>query len=188
MTERPAWLATDNQRGYILGLARQRVMPVNVLHKIIALCKARDFTKSQASKVIDDLKTLPLKPATVAAAPAARGAGILPGVELPIKFALPGASVGAPDELLFGEVKEYRGTRYVRVLRGAPGDFARIKPEYALARRMVAELEKDVVGAMRRFGTHFAVCGMCAAPLTDELSRARMFGPTCYAKIIAWKK
>ena len=83
------------------------------------------------------------------------------------------------DGFVFFVVAEYMGTRYLRRLFGAPGEFTRHKMTYrdmASAAKMLAD---DPIEYSKLFAQHYSVCGKCGAELTDEKSRKFGFGPDC---------
>jgi len=83
------------------------------------------------------------------------------------------------EGLLFIRTKEYRETRYVRRLHGAPGDFATSKLSRRDSIAILRLIATDSLHYAQEFGKHFTVCGKCGAPLTDEESRALNMGPVC---------
>lgn len=43
--------------------------------------------------------------------------------------------------------------------------------------------DADLAAAQAAYGVHFHACGRCGSPLSDDLSKARGFGPDCYGKL-----
>ena len=82
-------------------------------------------------------------------------------------------------ELLFVEIREYRGVRYLRRLTGSVGDFVRTRLSVRDALAVLRVLEGGARTYIQKFGEHFVCCGKCGAPLTDDKSRARFLGPDC---------
>lgn len=110
------------------------------------------------------------------------------------KFAIStDAVVGLPEgwrrqEYLFFEVKKLRGRRVIRRLVGAPGDFSRMLVP-ARAAEMLLEAVSNPEFAVKSatlFGEIHDVCGVCGAPLTDDLSLERKIGPVCFARMGKW--
>ncbi len=93
------------------------------------------------------------------------------------------------QELLFLEVKQYRGKRVIRRLTGAPGKFNRHFLPASLAAELFGHLERQdfAYNAAQMFGKHYTVCGRCAAELTDDMSRERLMGPICWDLMEPWR-
>lgn len=110
------------------------------------------------------------------------------------KFAISTSAVpGLPEtwrrqEYLFFEVKKLRGRRVIRRLVGAPGDFSRrlLPVEAAEALLNAVSNPEFAVKSATLFGEIHDVCGVCAAPLTDDLSLERKIGPVCFARMAKW--
>ena len=152
-----------------------------------AIANTTGMTSKQASAFIDLLKVCPYLPRTTAAKPARQAHADLYARIPDAKYALstaglaqafPGLSVHG--DLIFIEVRTYQGTRYLRTLHGAPGDFTRGRIARQHEAGLLALIDIDPLAASTRFAQEKGVCGKCAAPLTDETSRARMFGPDCW--------
>ncbi len=82
-------------------------------------------------------------------------------------------------DLLFVEVREYRGTTYIRRLHGSVGDFNRSKLSRKDSLTILRHIARDAYKYARTFGEHYSCCGKCGAALTDERSRALLLGPDC---------
>ena len=83
-------------------------------------------------------------------------------------------------DLLFLEVKTYKGKRYLNRLQGAPGDFTRSwVGDYATGTGLLKFIAGRHVEFAGLFAKHFSVCGRCASPLTDQKSRETGIGPEC---------
>lgn len=173
--------ASAAQMSFIGNLLAKRVVPAET----VAAIKAGDLTSRQASAFIDLLKTMPYAPAEGSAeSPLSKFLAAFEGVE-DSKYAVPGSyfSIVLPSlsaqELVFFEVKTWKGRRYLNVLHGAPGDFTRTRLSYADGTVVLGILARRHVEFAQAFGQHFTVCGRCAAPLTDAESRRVHLGPEC---------
>lgn len=82
-------------------------------------------------------------------------------------------------DLLFVEVREYRGTLYIRRLHGSVGGFSRTKLSRKDSLVILRHIARDAYKYARTFGEHYSCCGKCGAELTDERSRALLLGPEC---------
>lgn len=156
---------------------------------ITSLLAERDFalgsrvvnSPREASALIEDLLAAPRKPK--AERPADALTALLNSVQKS-KYALAVDGLLLMDErvngdLLFVEVKEYNGHRYLRRLHGSVGDFTRTKMSREDSLIVLNAIARDPYAHARAFGEHFRCCGKCAAPLTDERSRALQLGPDC---------
>lgn len=85
-------------------------------------------------------------------------------------------------DLVFVELKEYRGTLYARRLIGAPGAFTRTKMTIGETKALFGIITQDPHKYARIFGEHYACCGSCGAELTDARSRELQLGPECRKK------
>jgi len=83
------------------------------------------------------------------------------------------------NNLVFCELKKYRGRLHFRQLHGAPGHFSRsfFPVEDALVFAKI--VKRDPYRYTRIFADHYQCCGRCGAELTDEISRETRLGPTC---------
>lgn len=135
------------------------------------------YDKRTISKTIDWLLGLPWKPKPVVAAE-------VPKVqEAPKK--IPQGYYAVTDPL-DGVLKFYR----VRVpkngkwqgmsfLSQVSGDNHLSMRDKAERDRIYGEIEKDITGALKRFGQEIGQCGHCRKQLTDEDSRKFGIGPVC---------
>lgn len=177
--------ATERQLAFIATLRAERVVSETVAHDLALPA----LSKSVASAVIEQLLASPRVPATVsfgAETPERAEARELLASLPKSKFAVPARLLeGALTDytvdgsLLFLEVKEYRGTRYLRRLTGSVGDFVRSRLTVRDSLAVMKVLSGDSLEYIRLFGEHFVCCGKCGAPLTDDRSRARFLGPDC---------
>lgn len=82
-------------------------------------------------------------------------------------------------DLTFLRVRKCMGQTYMRRLTGSVGGFTRHK----LSNQDVVTLTKVITQNPEKYSTLFAenfhVCGVCAAELTDPISRSINYGPTC---------
>ena len=191
-TELPTWAASYKQRKYIAGLLDEREINDPAWESVVReLIRRVDFPKSgnhSASELIGTLLKLPKKPRTSSSP---RSTGDLDKLATG-KFAIPVSLLSARltdlaghSDLLFGEVREYKGRRFINVLKGAPGAFARTRlaKELAFGREEVTQiLIKDQYKYVKLFGEHYRCCGSCGAELSDETSRRLQLGPECRKK------
>jgi hypothetical protein len=82
-------------------------------------------------------------------------------------------------DLVFLEVKEYKGKVYMKKLFGAPGAFSRVRPDVEDALAFVGIIKTDPYKYTKLFAEHYQCCGKCGAELTDPKSRELMLGPEC---------
>lgn len=163
------------QRSFLTTLLEERVHT--------ALPAIDEMDSRGASSAITYLLTCPKKPRAVAPAPRPSA---FDGIPLS-KYAIPtddvlfaGLNLNIEgNDLLFIEVRNYKGTTYMRKLRGSPGAFVRIRVS-----RRDEEILSKVIGPKaeayaKRFSEAHSCCACCLAELTDQTSRERGFGPIC---------
>jgi hypothetical protein len=162
--------ATERQISFIRNLVAERdVAPIDFA----------GMTVKEASTKIEELLATPKKSSIV------RFSDVLSTLPK-AKYAVPYQTV-APvftesafdNDYLFVEVREYRGTTYMRKLHGSLGDFIRTRFSREEEQSLFNILKSDPVGYITKFGEVFSCCGKCGAALTDEASRARLLGPDC---------
>ena len=83
------------------------------------------------------------------------------------------------NDLVFCELRKYRGRLYFKQLHGSPGWFSRSLFPVEDAIVFARIIQKDPYKYTRIFADHYRCCGRCGAELTDELSRETRLGPTC---------
>ena len=177
--------ATPAQIGYITDLLADRDVPSPSAEKVREML-AGPLSKSSASHVIDTLKAWPKRARVVAGAAPARP-NVLVDLDVPkSRYAIPAIDlelealdVNLSGELFFVEVKEYRGTTYMRQLVGAPGSFNRLRLSPRDVVKIANVIMRDAYGYTRLFGENYSCCGKCGAELTDDESRRLMLGPIC---------
>jgi len=180
--------ATDRQRSFLGDLLAKREVPADLRATLEAAMP--NINKITASTSIQTLLQLPLaKPAakpTFSAADEAAELRALLRSSSKSKYAVPTDEIGmaltntrVSGDLLFLEVKEFRGKLFIRRLVGAPGSFSRYRIPPADAITLLRKINTDPVKYSRIFGQHYTCCGRCGADLTDETSRKLFFGPTC---------
>jgi hypothetical protein len=169
--------ATQRQQEFIADLLAKRVYTLGDI--VIDSPKA-------ASALIDALLKAPMKPRGEV-----RGARDQELYEAlckvqKSKYAVPTAELimdffdeKVDNDLLFVEVREYEGTRYIRRLHGAPGSFNRSKLSRSDSLAVLAQITQDTYKYARLFGEHYQCCGKCGAELTDAKSRKLQLGPDC---------
>lgn len=177
--------ATERQVAFINSLASERVVPEGLAE---TLKRGVHFlTRAGASQAIETLLAQPraTRVAFEETPERVEARELLAGLPKS-KYAIPAFHlVGAladyrlDGDLLFVEIREYRGVRYLRRLTGAPGDFLRSRLSVRDALAVLRVLEGGAREYIRKFGEHFVCCGKCGAPLTDPESRERFLGPDC---------
>lgn len=177
-------LATPAQVNFVNVLLSERDVPAAIAEQV----KSEPLSRVGASLAIETLKAYPRIMRASAPSPWDALRSAFEGVE-DSRYALPGDVVRAAlpslyktvtsTGLLFLEVKTYKGRRYLNRLHGAPGDFVRSRFNPQDTRAILDVIRGQHVTFSRLFGEHFTVCGRCAAPLTDERSRAQFLGPEC---------
>lgn len=187
MTERPIWAATDKQRNFIGQLLTDRDVTETSAEGIKLVIEREDLQKDQASEIISKLLELPHRPR---AASGESAVGDDPfDVLQTSRFAIPVEeispalrSLAGHSDLLFGEVREWKGFKFVNVLKGAPGQFNRTRLRGAQKFEVGRILLKDQLKYVKLYGEHYSCCGSCGAELTDETSRKLLLGPECRKK------
>lgn len=177
--------ATERQVAFINSLASERVVPAGLAESLKR--GAQFFSRADASNVIETLLAQPrAERVSFADSPERAEARELLEALPKSKYAVPAFHlVGAladyklEGDLLFLEIREYRGVRYLRRLTGSVGDFTRSRLSVRDALAVLRVLSGGAREYIRLFGEHFTCCGKCGAPLTDPESRARYLGPDC---------
>lgn len=160
----PANPASPAQVNFINSLRTQRALAT------LTEAEATQLDKRGASREIDRLKALPV----VVAAARADAPSLFDGVPTS-KYSIVENGVRT-----FWEVKTFRGTTYLRLLVGAPGDFQRVRVELPRVTRVVRQIKDEgVLVAAQAFATHYTCCAVCGADLSDETSVALGLGPIC---------
>lgn len=131
------------------------------------------MSRKECSKFIDRM----LKQAK-----ATKGSWDLPHPEVPAgRYALE-----RDDTTYFYMVADAEGDRPRRLLamHGAPGDWSyTIVRNSRSAEATMKAIAEDVIAALKMFADRTLTCGLCGSPLTDEISRARGYGPVCANKL-----
>jgi len=185
--------ATPKQLQFIDTLVAERDVPEQTKNTIYEIARRADASPGRGgpvSVVITQLMGMPKRQR--AAAPA--GAARRPSFSARLKDAVPEAryiiercempiahhGLFAGNDDIYIEVREFKGSRYLRQLHGAPGDFNRSKPSAADQGAIVdALIAVGPLVATQRYSTRHRVCSCCAAPLTDDLSVQLGLGPVC---------
>lgn len=167
-------LASEKQVAFALSLTTQKL----AIHEgtpeyATAKANLEKLTKREISAKIDQLKALADAP--VQHAKAANSAPALPDVPegryaVEIDGTLKFYQVDRPTE------GRWAGFVFLKVQ--ASDETYPIKNASA-KREILAEIAKDTMGALLRYGREIGRCGHCNRTLTDETSRARGIGPKC---------
>ena len=175
-------IITPRQTGFINTLLSEREVPTPLLD-----AAKRVATSVEASHLINALMVLPRRAAArPAVSPEYREyLEALAAVEVS-KYAVPTRYLVAfpgfarmQGDLLFFEVRNYGGKRYLNRLVGAPGAFSRYRVGRADALGLLRLIKGRHIEFAGLFAEHYKCCGRCAAPLTDQTSRETGFGPEC---------
>jgi len=171
-------IVTPKQTDFINRLRSERVVSSALLDMI-----AKVSTTAEASAVITALMNAPRVPRGGVSPELAAMHAALEAAE-PAKYAVPAAvatayGIDPRGDLLFFEVKRYKGRKYINRLTGAPGAFHRSRFSLASATGLLTFIQGRHVEFSLLFGRHFVCCGRCAAPLSDQTSRETGFGPEC---------
>lgn len=175
---------TAAQLSYLRNLVAQKQMPAEVRLGAELAMSRLDFTRAQASQLIDRFARLQDRPRE--AQPVASHLVGLPHSKYALSTEELGhqhaASLAGRNDMAFFEVKEYRGTVYMRQLFGAPGSFNKSRLSSADERAVALLIQVDPLRAAQRFAVHYSCCARCGAELTDQTSRELGLGPTCRAQ------
>jgi len=170
---------TEKQINFVKDLiATRQIDDIGQIADIQEKLEQNTLDRAEASQFIGDYINAPRKksggvPLALIDVPCAKYAIHVDQLELaPIDLA------GTVD-YLFIEVREYMGTRYMRRLHGAPGDFTRSKLTMTQVKYFADVLKEDPYSFTKTFGEIYTCCGKCNAPLTDPVSRSLYLGPTC---------
>ena len=188
----PAKPATDRQISYLDALIKMRAIPQNLIDLYEANKRDNLLTKETASRFISTFLKAPLlSTARTAANFAERDEKMKQLMELvetfpEAKYAIPAEELMVDllkkpikNDLVFCELKKYRGRLYFKQLHGSPGWFSRSLFPVEDAIVFARIIQKDPYKYTRIFADHYRCCGRCGAELTDELSRETRLGPTC---------
>lgn len=170
---------TERQKSFISSLLEERVVPSEV-RDVLA---SDHISKREASNMIDALLRSPkLEPVFRADNPIRARLEALPKS----KYAIPMWKLSpvlsdsqVHGEYMFVEIRQYQGTTYMRRLAGSPGDFTRYRMSNDDILAVCTVLDADTLTYIQNFGRLYTCCGKCGAPLTDDVSRARVLGPDC---------
>ena len=176
----PVRLASAKQIDFINKLKDERDLSALGMGPLTSELASGDMTLARATYWIDRLLGSPRKPAAAAPTPVAEA---LANVEIS-KYAVPTYGIQIPGlnltgDLLFLEVRVFKGTKYLRRLHGAPGGFWRSRFTASQTAALARVIEGKHVEYARAFGEHYSCCGRCGAELTDQRSRELFLGPEC---------
>lgn len=178
--------ATPAQVSFIKDLIELKNVGETGRAKItLAKIAAGKLDKAEASRVIDELKSMPNVDKTLLHA-----MGKSPIQELlrevpKAKYAVPMDEVDLALEekvngdIIFVEIREYMNNVYIRRLHGAPGHFNRSRLSAKDTHVIVNLIKKNPLEYTQKFGELYSCCGKCGAELTDQVSRDLKLGPTC---------
>lgn len=184
--------ATERQISYLDDIIKMRDVP----HGLVNLYKIKKaeggISKDIASSFISTFLKAPLlSTARTAANFSERDEKMKQLMELmetfpEAKYAIPADELMVDllkrpikNDLVFCELRKYRGRLYFKQLHGSPGWFSRSFFPVEDAIVFARIIQKDPYKYTRIFADHYRCCGRCGAELTDELSRETRLGPTC---------
>lgn len=184
--------ATERQISYLDDIIKMRDVP----HGLVNLYKIKKaeggISKDIASSFISTFLKAPLlSTARTAANFSERDEKMKQLMELmetfpEAKYAIPADELMVDllkrpikNDLVFCELRKYRGRLYFKQLHGSPGWFSRSLFPVEDAIVFARIIQKDPYKYTRIFADHYRCCGRCGAELTDELSRETRLGPTC---------
>lgn len=182
--------ASERQLNYLDDIIKMRDIPE--LLKLTYLGKRSTMDKTVASGLISSFLKYPLLSTAATAKNFAAGDQKMKELmdivaDMPeAKYAIPAEELmmdllkrPIKNNLVFCELKKYRGRLYFRQLHGAPGHFSRSMFPIEDALVFAKRVKTDPYKYTRLFADHYQCCGRCGAELTDEISRETRLGPTC---------
>lgn len=172
--------ATEKQVAFIHKLVGERQIPWGTRGLTEPEVAAMDV--KQASGMIEFLLAMPRRTVVLDYGKFNQQVAGLPNSKYALETAalLPYlVSENVSGDLLFVEVREFKGRKYVRRLHGAPGSFTRTRFSVEDGLQVVSAIAANPAAAALAFSVAYTCCACCLAPLTDEESRARGMGPIC---------
>lgn len=183
--------ASERQISYLDDIIKMRDVPQSLVD-LYRTQKEAGISKDIASSFISTFLKAPLlSTARTAANFAERDEKMKQLMELmgtfpEAKYAIPADELMVDllkrpikNDLVFCELRKYRGRLYFKQLHGSPGWFSRSLFPVEDAIVFARIIQKDPYKYTRIFADHYRCCGRCGAELTDELSRETRLGPTC---------
>ena len=187
--------ATVKQLQFIESLISERDVSATLRAQIMEICTRPDASPAMGgpvSQVIDQLKAMPRKNAGGQTATARVNPLVAAGIPCAryvierSEVAIDGHGAFGGQPVIFLEVREFKSTRYMRKLVGAPGSYTRAKVTIAERDALVAALVAVTPRvATRRYSELYSICSVCGSELTDETSRALGLGPVCRGRFDA---
>lgn len=171
--------ASEKQLSFVRSLMGERTLPAEM-----AAIDPATLNKREASLLIERLLKMPKTPKPAAAAKPSTG--VLDGLPKS-RYALLAEDVAHAltsvnldhNDMLFVEIREFKGTVYMRRLVGSPGAYLRARMVPSDVAVIAGLIRTDPLAAAQRYGREYSVCGKCGAELTDEESRRLSLGPVC---------
>ena len=183
--------ASERQISYLDDIIKMRDIPQGLID-LYRTKKEEGISKDIASSFINTFLKAPLlSTARTAANFAERDEKMKQLMELmetfpEAKYAIPADEVmmdllkrPIKNDLVFCELRKYRGRLYFKQLHGSPGWFSRSLFPVEDALIFARIIKQDPYRYTRIFADHYQCCGRRGAELTDELSRETRLGPTC---------
>lgn len=176
--------ASAKQISFLSDLLASKECDTEYREELFSLIYEEQLDKRVASAAIEKLISSP-KRKDATPSPMQALLGTIPKS----KYAVPTEMLMGSDiedsfkgDLIFLELKEFMGNRYMRQLFGSPGGFARLRLSADQVTYLVDIIAEDPYKYARIFGNHYTCCGSCGAELTDKTSRELMLGPECRKK------
>lgn len=174
--------ASEKQENFIRDLLATRELDQAYADELLDRLESSTLDKTYASQAIDTMLKAPKQPGT---SPFQALLGTIPKSRYAVtteELEFTSADDKFNGTIVFLEVREYKGTLYMRQLHGSLGSFVRSKLSKNSIEAIVKTIARDPYAYARLFGEHFTCCGSCGATLTDDRSRELMLGPECRKK------
>lgn len=174
--------ASEKQENFIRDLLATRVLDQAYADELLDRLESNTLDKTYASQAIDTMLKAPKQAGT---SPFQKLLATVPKSKYAVtaeELEFTSADDNFKDTIVFLEVREFKGTLYMRQLHGSLGSFVRSKLSKNSIEAIVKVIAKDPYAYARLFGEHFTCCGSCGAVLTDDRSRELMLGPECRKK------
>lgn len=174
--------ASEKQETFIRDLLATRDVDQVFADELVDRLESGMLDKTYASQAIDTMLGLPKQKGM---SPFQALLATIPKSRYAVKFdelEFTSADDKFNNDIVFLELREFKGTLYMRQLHGAPTGFTRSKLSKNSIEAIVKIITKNPYTYTRLFGEHFSCCGSCGATLTDDRSRELMLGPECRKK------
>lgn len=177
--------ASQKQIDFVTDLLATRECDADFRAENLRLIEEEQMSKSLASTIIDSLISAPRIKKAASVSPFQQFLAGIPKSKYAVStddLVLTDFEDSFKTDIVFLELKEFQGTRYVRRLIGAPGAFSRVRMTLPETKALLDIIARDPYKHARLFGEHYSCCGSCGAELTDARSRELQLGPECRKK------